>query len=206
MPRYYFHVVDAKSLRSSVRDGEGTVLSDEKVARKEAIGLAQDIATHGVHASGEWQVVVTDEEGNNVVTVPLSEARARRSRPWRKLRSHIYHFVSRFRRRLAWSIVAGAIVVLGIVATALVQDKGTYETASAPSTGTIVSVRFVAQASAKDITTFLESHKGSIVDGPRAGGFYHIRISETALPQEELKKLAARMAQEKVVDFIAVPQ
>ena len=44
------------------------------------------------------------------------------------------------------------------------------------------------------------------MDGPRSGDFYRIRISETTLPQEELTKVAARMAQEKVVEFIAVPQ
>ena len=79
MPRYFFHVMEAKSLRNSVRDAEGTVLSDEREAKKEAVGLAQDIATHGVHGSGEWTVVVTDEYGNSILTVPLSEVRARRT-------------------------------------------------------------------------------------------------------------------------------
>jgi uncharacterized protein DUF6894 len=206
MPRYFFHVMEAKSLRNSVRDAEGTVLSDEREAKKEAIGLAQDIATHGVHGSGEWTVVVTDEYGNSILTVPLSEVRARRTRPWLKLRSRISNFVSGSPHRFAWSIVAGAIVVLGIVTTVLFQDKGTYQTASAPSPGAIVAVRFVAQANAADVTRFLEAYKGSIVDGPRSGGFYRIRISETPLPQDQLAKLAARMGQEKVVDFIAVPQ
>ena len=96
--------------------------------------------------------------------------------------------------------------MLGVVTTVLFQDKGTYQPASAPSTGAIVAVRFVAQANAADVTRFLEAYKGSIVDGPRSGGFYRIRISETPLPQDELAKLAARMGQEKVVDFIAVPQ
>ena len=44
------------------------------------------------------------------------------------------------------------------------------------------------------------------MDGPRLGGLYRVRISETTLPQDELKKIAARMAQEQVVEFIAVSQ
>ena len=206
MPRYFFHVVDAKSLRNSVRDGEGTVLSDEREAKKEAIGLAQDIATHGVHGSGEWKVAVTDEHGDSILAVALSEVGARRARPWFKLRSLMSNFVSRSPRTFAWSIVAGAIIVLGVVTTVLVQDKGTYQAASAPSRGAVVAVRFVAQANAGEITTFLKTYRGSIVDGPRSGDFYRIRVSETTLPQEELTKVAARMAQEKVVEFIAVPK
>jgi hypothetical protein len=211
MPRYFFHVVEAKSLRKSVRDGEGIVFADAREANKEAVGLAQDIAVHGVHGSGEWKVVVTDERGDNVLTVPLSEVRARRIRPWLKLRSLMSNAVSRSPRMFAWSIAAGAIVagaiaVPGIVTTVLLQDQGVYQTASAASTGAVVAVRFVAQANAGDITAFLETYKGSIVDGPRAGAFYRIRISETALPSDALAKVAARMGQDKVVEFIAVPQ
>jgi hypothetical protein len=206
MPRYFFHVVEAKSLRKSVRDGEGIVFADAREANKEAVGLAQDIAVHGVHGSGEWKVVVTDERGDNVLTVPLSEVRARRIRPWLKLRSLMSNVVSRSPRMFAWSIAAGAIAVPGIVTTVLLQDQGVYQTASAASTGAVVAVRFVAQANAGDITAFLETYKGSIVDGPRAGAFYRIRISETALPPEAIAKVAARMGQDKVVEFIAVPQ
>ena len=61
-------------------------------------------------------------------------------------------------------------------------------------------------ANAENITIFLEAYKGLIVDGPRLGGLYRVRISETTLPQDELKKIAARMAQEQVVEFIAVSQ
>ena len=204
MPRYFFHVVEAKSLRTTVRDGEGTVLSDKGAAQKEAVGLARDIATHGVHGSGEWKVVVIDQDGHTILTVPLSEVRARRTRPWHKLRGLMSNILSRQPRAFAWSIAA--LVVLGIVTTVLVQDRVRYRTASTPRTGAVVAVRFVAQASAENITIFLEAYKGLIVDGPRLGGLYRVRISETTLPQDELKKIAARMAQEQVVEFIAVSQ
>ena len=101
MPRYFFHVVEAKSLRTTVRDGEGTVLSDKAAAQKEAVGLARDIATHGVHGSGEWKVVVIDQDGHTILTVPLSEVRARRTRPWHKLRGLISNLVFRQPRAFA---------------------------------------------------------------------------------------------------------
>ena len=206
MPRYFFHVVEANSLRNSVRDSEGIVLADQTMAKKEALGLARDIATHGVHGSGEWQVVVTDERGDNMLTVPLSEVRVRKIRLWLKIRSLVSRLGFRSPRTVVWSVAATAVVALAIITTMLLQDKGSYQTASAPSTGTLVAVRFVAHASAQDITTFLETYKGLIVDGPRAGGFYRIRISEKTLPPEDVRTITAGMAREKVVEFIAVPQ
>jgi len=90
--------------------------------------------------------------------------------------------------------------------TVLFQDKGTYQTASAPINIAVVSVRFVAQATAADITTFLETYKGSILDVPRPGGFYRIHIAGPTVSQEELKKVTARMEKDRIVEMIAAPQ
>ena len=98
-----------------------------------------------------------------------------------------------------------AIVVLAVM-TVLVENRGTYQTASASTKGAVVAVRFVAQVAAADITTFLETYKGTILDVPRPGGFYRVRIAGPTLPQDELKKVAARMAQDRVVEMIAIPQ
>jgi hypothetical protein len=102
-------------------------------------------------------------------------------------------------------MVALAIVVLTNT-TVLVANRDIYETASAPTNEAIVAVRFIAQATAEDITTFLKTYNGSIIDPPRPGGFYRVRIAGPTLSQEELKKVAARMAQDRVVEMIAVPQ
>jgi hypothetical protein len=102
-------------------------------------------------------------------------------------------------------MVAVAIVVLAVT-TVLVDNRSMYQTASAPTTSALVSVRFVAQATAADIATFLETYKGTIIAEPRPGGFYRIRISEPKLLPEELKRVAARMAEDRVVEMIAVPQ
>jgi len=60
-----------------VRDPAGASLLDVSEARREAIGLAQDIVRHRLHGSA-WQVVVTDANANVVLTVLLSKVRPRR--------------------------------------------------------------------------------------------------------------------------------
>jgi hypothetical protein len=105
----------------------------------------------------------------------------------------------------AWSMVAASIVATIITTIALKNRGATYQTASAPTNGAVVVVRFVAQATPADITGFLGTYKASVIREPRGVGFYRVRVSD-ARSQEELSKLVARMAQEKVVDFIAVEQ
>jgi len=75
VPRYFFNMVDGHS-RSLVKDSEGAEFSGMGEARKEAVGLARDVARHGLRRSTTWQVVVTDETGDEVLTVLLSEVGA----------------------------------------------------------------------------------------------------------------------------------
>jgi hypothetical protein len=99
---------------------------------------------------------------------------------------------------------------MGIIVQATVRtEPGTkgsrgYWTASAPSEGYFVAVRFAPQASAADIAKFLDAYDASPVDGPRPAGFYRLRIRVATLPQERLAEIVRRMAQEKVVEFAAV--
>ncbi len=208
MPRYFFNMVDGDS-KNLVRDSEGAVFSGVSEARKEAVSLARDVARHGFRGSTEtWKVVVIDENGDEVLTVALSEIRARKPRAWFDLGGHIAKFKSNFHpRTFVWLVAATvlAIIVQAAVSTVLVtEQRGNYQTASAPTEGPDVAVRFVSRASVADITQFLDAYKASLVGGPRPGGFYRLRIADTTLPREELAKIAGRMAQEKVVEFAAI--
>jgi hypothetical protein len=100
MPRYLFHIVDGESRHHSIRDGEGAVLHDAAEARKEALGLAQDIAKHGLAGATKWKIVVTDEDGNPILTVPISQVPTLRMRPWSMLRGLVSSLVYRSRARL----------------------------------------------------------------------------------------------------------
>jgi anti-sigma factor RsiW len=117
-------------------------------------------------------------------------------------------------RTLAWAAVAGALALIlqatFIGSMVINRHGGGYQTASAPSamrpattSGTFALVRFAPQASAADITRFLQDNKVSIAAGPQADGFYRVRIAVTGLPKDELARVVKRLQQDKTVDLIA---
>ena len=65
------------------------------------------------------------------------------------------------------------------------------DTASSGEHGTYAMVRFARQASAAEITKFLENYQATLVDGPRAGGLYRVKIAMTSLAKEELAALSS---------------
>jgi hypothetical protein len=120
-------------------------------------------------------------------------------------------------RTLAWSATAAALaIVLQAAVITSVVLKGSsvpraYETASAekPASvtaqqGTDVLVRFAPQASAADITKFLQGHEATIVSGPN-GDFYRVRVATTRLPKDKLDALVKTMQGERNVIGFVVP-
>src|SRR5690242_2983225 len=88
-------------------------------------------------------------------------------------------FASLTPRTLALASGAAALAILvqaGFIAGVMLNETktGGYQTASAPATapdaGTFALIRFAPQASADEITKFLEANKLSIASGPMAGG------------------------------------
>jgi hypothetical protein len=61
-------------------------------------------------------------------------------------------------------------------------------------------VRFARQASAAEITKFLQTYQAALVDGPTPGGLYRVRVAMTSLAKEELARIVARMRQDRVVE------
>jgi anti-sigma factor RsiW len=118
-------------------------------------------------------------------------------------------------RTLAWSAGAAALAILlqaGVIAGIMLKDKsaGGYETAAAPKSaageGAYVLIRFQPQATAADVTKFLETNKLSIADGPSAGGLYRVRIAAKGTPKADLERILKTLQDDKVVGFIAVTQ
>jgi hypothetical protein len=124
----------------------------------------------------------------------------------------ISDFLSGFApRTLAWSAAAAAVAILvqaAVITTVVMKDGGaTYETASTQTVhdGSFAVVRFVPQASAVEITNFLGAHQATLVDGPKAGGLYRIRIAGSSMSKDELSQVVRRMQNaSKIVSFIAV--
>jgi hypothetical protein len=70
--------------------------------------------------------------------------------------------------------------------------------------GTLASIRFAPHAVAADITEFLVANSISLVDGPKSGGMYIVRLPEAGKKKNDLiKRIAVETA---IVDFIAAVQ
>jgi hypothetical protein len=123
-------------------------------------------------------------------------------------------------RTLAWSATAAVLAIIlqaGLLAGLYVGERGSetspsYQTASAPTrsftaAGSYALVGFAPQASAADVTKFLEDHQASVVDGPRSGGLYRVRVSAAALPKADLDRIVKQMqADSKIVRFVAATE
>jgi hypothetical protein len=207
VPRYFFNMVDGSS-RNLVKDSDGAEFPDLNEARREAVGLARDVARHGFQGSAIWQVVVSDESGRDLLAIPLSQTRSGRIASWLDLVRHIAHVETRFTTRaLVAPVVAAmlALITLAALTTFRGRDQGAgFRMASAPAEGAIVAVRFVPDAHVADITEFLETYKASVVGGPRPGGFYRLSLTDPALPPEEIARTVGRMTRERIVEFAAI--
>ncbi len=124
-------------------------------------------------------------------------------------------FASLSPRTLAWSASAAALAILlqaGLIAGIMLKEKnvGGYEIASTPTNvrgaGAYALIRFQPQASAADITNFLETNKLSISGGPSAGGLYRVRIAATKLPNADLDRIVKTLREDKVVGFIGITE
>ncbi|HEY7231554.1 MAG TPA: hypothetical protein VH558_14405 [Pseudolabrys sp.] len=121
-------------------------------------------------------------------------------------------FASLTPRTLALASGAAVLAILlqaGFIAGMMFNETktGGYQTASAPAaapeTGAFALIRFTPQASAEDVTTFLETNKLSIASGPMAGGLYKVRVAITGIPKAELARIVKKLQEDKVVSFIA---
>jgi hypothetical protein len=109
-------------------------------------------------------------------------------------------------RTLAWSASAAAFAVVlqaGIIATGLITQEtgqGT-ELASAGATDGLAVIRFDPKADAAEITRFLVAYDASMIDGPKTGGIFTIRLPVTGHAKDDL--IMRMRAQSSTVQFIA---
>ena len=117
-------------------------------------------------------------------------------------------------RTLAWAATAAALAIVvqaGLLANVYLGQR-TYQVAGiqqvqrAPEAARADAlIRFAPQATADEVTKFLESHKATLVDGPVSGGLYSIRIANTS--KDELNRTIARMQENRaVVGFVGTAQ
>ncbi|MBK5961363.1 hypothetical protein CCR97_24615 [Rhodoplanes elegans] len=123
-------------------------------------------------------------------------------------------------RTLAWAGAAAALVIVvqaSVIAglSLAPQESGKLEMASyegsagptAEATGTFALIRFQPQASAAEVTHLLETRRVAIVDGPKPGGLFKVRLSDQTLDEAEIgRAIAALQAETAVVGFVAKSQ
>jgi hypothetical protein len=121
-------------------------------------------------------------------------------------------------RAMAWTAAAAAVIVVlqaGVITHMALQQRDggsetpSFETASAPVTrglsiGSYALVRFAPQASMADVNKFLDDRGAAIVDGPKPGGLYRVRIAQGSLSRPELARLVKELeAAKTIVSFAA---
>jgi anti-sigma factor RsiW len=123
-------------------------------------------------------------------------------------------FASLSPRTLAYAGTAAALAIMlqaAVIGGFVIKDQtaGGYQTASAPPSatdGTYAVIQFKPQASAADITKFLETNNLSIADGPSAGGLYRVRIAAKKLPKADVTRTIKTLQIDPVIGLIAVPE
>jgi hypothetical protein len=74
MPKYFFHTTNGKR---STTDLEGVELSDTSAVEREAREMAHGLLTASLVAHPEWagwRIEVHDENGQQVLIMPMSQA------------------------------------------------------------------------------------------------------------------------------------
>ena len=84
----------------------------------------------------------------------------------------------------------------------LPRTSGNASAPVAPAAGSFALLSFTPQATMAQITSFLGANQLTMVDGPRAGGFYRVRVAPTTLPKDDVARITARLrSQDGLVRF-----
>ncbi len=101
------------------------------------------------------------------------------------------------------------VIQAGVIGSSFMGGPAQYQTASHTTStaprgdGTHLLVGFAGTATAADMQRLLEQVKGSIVEGPRPGGFYRVRIGEAGMAQAEIDRIVGELRrQSTLVRFV----
>ena len=116
-------------------------------------------------------------------------------------------------RAVRFAAVATAIIIVAqtvAVATLVHRSPSAYETASGGSqagaaAGTFALVKFTDAATAADISQSLGELGVTIVDGPRAGGLYLVRLSASVMLAAERDRAIGRLRDQPRIVAFATP-
>jgi hypothetical protein len=92
----------------------------------------------------------------------------------------------------------------GYPAGELVVLDGPELSSAGVTDGSLAVIRFAPKADAVDISKFLDVNKASVIEGPKNGGMYTIRLPVSGKDKNDLIK--QMQAQSTIVEFIATVQ
>jgi anti-sigma factor RsiW len=115
-------------------------------------------------------------------------------------------------RTLAYAAGAAALALVlqaGVIGSNYVGEGATFRTAShqtdasGQAVGTYVLVGFNNQATTADMTALLQQAQAIIVEGPRQGGVYKVRIGARGMAQADIERVVGQLrAKSDVVRFV----
>jgi anti-sigma-K factor RskA len=201
-----WHAVGTLSRRDSERV-EKALASDHELARR--FDLVREELNETIHLNET--LGAPSARAMEKLFAAIDAEPARKPKVSFNLTARIAGFISSFSpRTLAWSATAAAVAIVlqaGVITTALIQEQSrpSTELASTDLTdGTRAVIRFTPQATAADITKFLDANKAEVIDGPKRGGLYTLHLSVTGPAKDELIK--RMQTQTALVEFIATVQ
>ena len=116
-------------------------------------------------------------------------------------------------RQLAYAGIAAALAIAVQAASigsllSHAPTAGGYETASGPGAslakGSFALVAFQPAAPAGTLSAFLDANKFAIVDGPKTGGVYRVRLSDEVLKPADLEAAVTKLkSRADLVSFAA---
>ena len=116
---------------------------------------------------------------------------------------------SRAPARLAWGGAAAAVVIAlqgaAIVSLLPAATGPAYQTASqqnALSEGATVIIAFTTDATLQQVGALMQKHKASIVDGPRSGGLFRVRVGDKTMTKAQIDEIVAELRADSVVRMV----
>lgn len=182
----------------------------------EAIGVAEAIPAPSPRARDRvFDRIAAFEEARPLGLADVGRAASARVRE-SGLVGRLLDLVAGFSpRSLAYAGMAALLLIAvqaGVIGTMVTDRPGgaTYGTASGPGgtvaqEGTFALVGFAPSATAGRISAVLAENGASIVDGPRAGGLYRVRVAAKVVAGPERDQLIAKLRDARDVVASVLP-
>lgn len=146
-----------------------------------------------------------------MAAIDSETAAARRRNSPRAIAGWFANFIASFSPRTLALAASVAVLAIGMQASMLVglltKPQGSLTAGLGTNgQGRFAMVRFVRQANAGEITSFLQNYQATVVDGPKPDGLYRVKIGVATLAKEELARIVLRMRKEGVVEYAATDE